>query len=289
VAASARTIAGVAMARAGASLIFARDRAYHLRVMLDRSLILITAFVVGMAGGCDKAKPEDKAVKADDKAAAKVDVKAVKAEVKQAEPPPKEAKHFDVNADKSGVLARTAAALETTDATKGDTALREHLAELSHHAEAISSDETLCQHMIELRKAAGQPEGDLESCIVHFEHEIVILGPEVFSQVAQCIMAAQDTGDIEICEAAEKEAELLVHEHKSGDNLSPEVCEQLFAQFEKLALEDAPDHAEFIRGVLEDVKPDVMTACGEQGTQAEYDCAMKAKNMEELGHCQSIF
>jgi hypothetical protein len=257
--------------------------------MLDRSLVLITALVVGIAGGCDKTKPEDKAGKTEDKAASKAQDKAVEADDKQADPPPKEAKHFDVNADKSGVLARTAAVLETTDATLGDTALREHLAELSHHAEAISSDEILCKHVIELRKSAGQPEGDLQSCVVHFEHEIVILGPEVFSQVAQCIMAAQDAGDLDICEAAEKEAVLLVHQHKKGDNLSPELCEQLFVQFEKLAVADAAEHAEFVRGVLEDVKPDVLMACAEQGTQAEYDCAMKATNMEELGHCQSMF
>lgn len=257
--------------------------------MLDRSFVLITALVVGIAGGCDKAKPEDKAAKAPDKPAAKGEEKPEAKAAKQADPPPKEAKHFDVSADKSGVLARTAAVLETTDATIGDTALREHLAELSHHAEAISSDETLCKHIIELRKGAGQPEGEMESCVVHFEHEIVILGPEVFSQVAQCIMAAQDTGDLDICEAAEKEAVLLVHANKRGDNLSAEVCEKLFGQFEKLAMEDAGEHGEFIKGVLEEVKPDVMTACAEQGTQVEVDCAMKATNMEQLGHCQSIF
>lgn len=116
----------------------------------------------------------------------------------------------------------------------------------------------------------------------------MILGPELFSQVAQCIMAAQDAGDLDICEAAEKEAVLNIHEHKRGDNLSAETCEQFFSHFEKLAIEDAADHAELIRGILEDVKPDVLTACAEQGKQSEYDCAMKATNMQQLGECQSL-
>ena len=60
-------------------------------------------------------------------------------------------------------------------------------------------------------------------------------------------------------------------------------------QFKTLAMDDAGEHAEFIKGVLDEVKPDVMTACAEQGTQVEFDCAMKATNMDELGDCQSMF
>jgi hypothetical protein len=263
--------------------------------MRYRSFISFTAlavFSVSLTGGCDKAKEaekEKKAANADDKAPA--DDAAPKQDTKTAEPesPTPEAKHFDVSADKSGILARSASVLQTTDQTSGDTQLREHLAELSHHAEALTSDETLCRHVIELRKAAGVPEGDLSSCITHFEHEVVVLGPELFAQMAQCVNEAKDVGDLDICEAAEQEAELLLHEKRHGDSLSAETCEQLFVHFEKVAMEDAGEHAELVKEILEEAKPDVLKACADYGTQVEADCALAAKDMEALSACQSMF
>ncbi len=259
--------------------------------MHHRSFALITALVVCFAGACDK-KSDDGAAKGEAKADKpdKADGEDAKApEDKPEAEAEKSAKQFDVKADKSGVLARTSAVLMTTDETAGDTALRGDLAELSHHAENISSDETLCKHTAELRKAAGEPEGDLQSCVIHLEHQIVILGPEVYAQMAQCIKDAKDTGDLVVCDAAEKQAVIEIHENKRGDGLSAEVCEELFAKFEKLAMDDAGEHAEFVKGVLEEVKPDVMTSCQEQGRQEEADCVAKAADMDELSACHSMF
>jgi hypothetical protein len=258
------------------------------------SFTVLAVFSVSLTSGCDKAKPaeKEKAATADDKAAADkaaADKAQQDAKAAAAEPVKPEAKHFDVSADKSGILARSASVLQTTDQTSGDTELRGHLAELSHHAEALSSDETLCQHVIELRKAAGVPEGDLSSCVTHFEHEVVILGPEVFAQMAQCVKEAKDVGDLDICEAAEQEAELLLHDQRHGDSLSPETCEQLFVHFEKVAMEDAGEHAELVKEILEEAKPDVLKACADYGTQVEADCALAAKDMEALSACQSMF
>lgn len=255
--------------------------------MLRRSLVPIAMFsLVFLSGACDKEKTADPA-KADKKA----EVAEVEAKPEEAKPEPAtpEAKHFDIEADKSGMLARTAAVLETTDATAEDAALRGHLANLSHHAEALSSDQTLCNHIAALRKAEDQPEGQLDSCIIHFEHEIVILGPEVFAQMAQCVMDAKSVADIEVCEAAEKEAETRLHEKHHGDGLSEETCEKAFVKFEVLAMDDAGEHGELVKEILEEVKPDVLLACLDQGTNVEVDCTMKATNMDELNSCEGLF
>lgn len=258
--------------------------------------LLVICFALGFAGGCDKGKPEaDKAAvdkAAVDKAApAKAD--AAKEDSKKAGPEPEPAiqaaKQFDISADKSGALARNAALLMTTDQTSEDTALRGHLAGLSHHADRLSSDETLCAHVIGLRQAAGVPPGDLASCVTHFGHEVVILGPEVFAQMAQCVKDAKDLAELDRCEAAASEAEALLHAQERGDSLSPELCEQMFGQFQKLAMDDAGEHAELIKTILDDAKPDLMTACADYGSQAEADCALAAATMEELTACNSVF
>ncbi|PRP99668.1 hypothetical protein [Enhygromyxa salina] len=147
----------------------------------------------------------------------------------------------------------------------------------------------MCKHIAALRTAENQPEGQFESCVVHFEHEIVSLGCEVFAQMAQCVMDAKSVADIEVCEAAEKEAELLLHEQHHADGLSEETCEAAFAKFSLLALEEAAEHAELVKEVLEEVKADVMTSCVDQGTNAEVECTMKAKDMDELNSCQGLF
>ena len=266
-------------------------RGYGLPVMHRRLLVSSLVALCSLSFvACDKGGEK----KADKKAEAAKDDK--KAETKKADDKPEtagpekpEAKHFDVSADKSGTLARNAAVLETTDSTSEDTALREHLAELSHHAEQISSDETLCKHMMAIREGKGEAAGTLDSCVMHFEHQVVILGPEVFAQMAQCIMDTKTVEDIEVCEAAEQEAEALLHEQKHGDGLSEEVCTQFFDKFEALSMADVgEDHAQHIKEVLEGVREDSVKACQDQGTQAEIDCAMKAENMDALTECQEI-
>jgi hypothetical protein len=256
--------------------------------MLRRPLVPTIILAISLVAACDKGKSDDK--KSGDKATAKKedDKKEVKPEQAKPEEVKPEAKHFDVSADKSGTLARTAAVLETTDATSEDAALREHLAGISHHAEAMTSDEAMCTHIAELRKAEGQPEGQLESCVIHFEHEIVVLGPEVFAQMAQCVMDAKSVADIEVCEAAEKEAEQLIHEAKHGDSLSEEVCNSMVDKFAELAVADAGEHAELVKGVLADVKADSVQACIEHGSQAEVDCVEKAKVLGDLDSCQAL-
>ncbi|EDM75437.1 predicted methyltransferase [Plesiocystis pacifica SIR-1] len=266
---------------------------------MTRTLLLpLAVFSLALTSACDKgdAKPEGdaKADKSDDKAEAKPDTKKAGDDSKQAAGPeggeagaaPGDAKHFDVDADKSGMLARNAAVLSSTDATSGDEALRGHLAGLSHHDANSSSDESLCKHIINLRVAENQPEGDVDSCVTHFEHQVVVLGPEVFAQMAQCVLDAKSVKDVEICEAAEKEAEELLHDKHHGDGLSKEVCEGAQTKFEELSVADAGDHGEFIAELLKEIRDDSVQACIDQGTQAEVDCLMKAKDMEALSACE---
>lgn len=260
--------------------------------MRRSTLLFLALLALPLTSACDKGKPAEGEKKSADADAQKdpgevkpEQAKPEEAKPEQAEP---EAKHFDIEADKSGVLARTASVIETTDQTSTNPELREHLAALSHHAENISSDETLCQHIIELRKAEDQPQGELDSCVLHFEHQIVILGPEVFAQMAQCIKDAKSIAEIEVCEEAEKEAEKLLHENKHGDGLSPEQCEELFTKFETITVADAGEDGEMVKSLLQGVKADVLTACADQATKAEYECAMKASDMEALTGCQSV-
>ena len=217
--------------------------------------------------GGDKSKGDTK--KADAK---KADAKKADAKTPAAE------KHFDVTKDTSGVLARSAAALEATDAFDD-----ENLRDISHHAEKLPSYETVCKH-----EAGIKGEGfDEPACIKAMEHHMVQIGPEIYEQLADCILAAKTSEEIDACDAAEAEAEKLLHEKPHGDGLSKEVCDELFTHFETLAMDDATDHAELVKEILEEVRADVLVTCMEQGTQAEIDCAMKAKAMPELKECAS--
>lgn len=248
-----------------------------------RRLVPITVLAVSLVSACDKGKSDDK--QTGDKEVAKKEDAKKEAKPEDAKP---EAKHFDVGVDKSGTLARTAAVLETTDATAEYSELRGHLAGVSHHAEALTSDETLCQHIAELRKAESQPEGTIESCVTHFEHQVVVLGPEVFAQMAQCIKDAKSVADIEVCEAAEKEAEAALHAATHGDGLSREVCDAMVDKFTELAVADAVGYGNVVKKVLDEVRADSVQSCLDHGTKAEVDCIEKAKVLADLDGCQDL-
>jgi hypothetical protein len=192
--------------------------------------------------------------------------------------PASAAKHFDVAADKSGVLARSAAVIEASRAHDS-----EQLRALSHHAESLPSFEDLCKHELEVGKTGVA----LPDCIKAMEHVIVQVGPEIYAQYAACIMEAKTADEVAICDAAEAEAAQILHVKPHGEGLAKEVCEQLFTQFETLSMADAGDHAALVKEVLEEVKADVITTCQEQGTKAEVDCVMKATSLTELDACAS--
>ena len=238
------------------------------------TLSLVLPLLAG-ATACDKqdAKSDDSKKAAEAKPDAKPDAKP-EAEAK--------AVHFDVEKDKSAILARTASTLETSDRLATDNPVRGHLADLSHHAESGPSNEALCTEVVELRSSTNP-----ETCAETLEHERVLLGPEVFAQVAECIQAATTEAELAACEAAEKEAEILLHDKPHGDGLTAEVCTGMFDHFEKLAMDDAGDQAEIVKEILEEVRADVVASCQDQGTQKEVDCAMKAETMEALGACES--
>ena len=230
-------------------------------------------------GACDKGadkKAEDKKAedkKGDDKKGAEAD--------KPAEPAKPEAKHFDVSGDKSGVLARSAAALEATKA--GAEVGSESLADISHHAEKLPSADEVCEHIHEVKH-----EGDVAACVKEMEHHIVKLGPELYALAAGCLMEAKTPEEIDVCVEAEKEAEILLHEKPHGDGLEEAKCEAFFVHFEEMAMADAgADHAEVVKEILEEVKVDIVAACVDQGTKAEVECAMAAKDLAAVKECAS--
>lgn len=242
--------------------------------------IPVTLLLLGTLLGCGS--DAGKGAPADTKVAEKTAPPAP--EVKAADTKPADDKlHLDVTHDKSGVLARAASTLETSEQVTNP-ALKEHLANLSHHAEKGATNEALCKHMAGLLGADAPP---AEECAKALEHQRVHLGPEVFGEVAECVTEAKTKEALLRCEDAEKEAEKELHEKKHGAGIEAETCLKLFEHFEKLAMADAGDQAKTVEQILEEVRADVLEACNEQGTRAEVECALNAKTMDELGACDS--
>ena len=242
---------------------------------------------------CDGGKPAADAKKGDAKKgdakkgdakkgdAKKDDVKkadAKKDDAKQAPADKAGEKHFDVSKDKSGILARSAAVLETDERIDA-----EALRDLSHHAEKLTNVEDVCRHEAKIRGTGD----DIAACVKRTEHQVIKIGPEIYGQLAECILAAKTVDELDACEAAEKEAEELLHAKPHGDGLDEAACGSFFTQFEALALKDAGDQADVTKEILAEVKPDVITACVDQGTKAELECATAAKTLGELKDCAS--
>ncbi|MEM6993444.1 MAG: hypothetical protein AAF721_23220 [Myxococcota bacterium] len=247
-----------------------------------KSLVQRSALAVCFLFACDggEKKPTKDGGKAAD-AKANKGKDATKAEAKagddKAAAKPAE-KHFDISHDKSGVLARSAAALEAVESIDS-----ENLRELSHHAEKLPSLEKVCKHIASIRGA----DFDETKCVKDYEHHVVRIGPELYGEVAKCELDAKTVAELDVCDAAEAEAEKLLHEKPHGEGLDGETCGKFFVKFEELAIADAGENGELVKEVLEEVKPDVLEACADQGSKAEIECGMKSKTLTELRECAS--
>ena len=252
-----------------------------------RTSALFVCLSFGVLAGCgpdaSKGNPVVEKKAADAKAADVKVADAKAADAKVADATKSDAIHIDITHDKSGVLARAASVLETSEQIT-NAGLKEHLAEVSHHAEKGPSNEALCAHMTALM--ADKAPADFD-CIHAIEHQRVHVGPEIFAEVAACVTGAKTYDALMLCEDAEKEAEQALHAKKHGDGVGAETCTELFLHFEKLAMADAGDQAKAVEQVLEEVRGDVLEACAEQGTRAEVECALGAKDMKALGACSS--
>ncbi len=243
-----------------------------LRLSLLLSLGLAVACESEPAKKDDTKKADAKKADAKKDDAKKDDAKAEtkKDEAKKAE------KHFDVSADKSGVLARSAAALDIDDGVDSSDALHD----LSHHAEKLPSAQALCKKMVELGGAK-----DEKACASQAEHKVVLIGPDVYAEWAKCVMDSSSADDLKVCDEAEAEAEKLLHEKPHGDGLTKEECTGLFEKFETMSMADAGEHAEHVKEVLEEVRGDIILSCIDQGTKEELECVNKSKTLQELDEC----
>jgi hypothetical protein len=59
-------------------------------------------------------------------------------------------------------------------------------------------------------------------------------------------------------------------------------------KFTELAVADAGEHGDLIKGVLADVRADSVQACLEHGSQTEVECVEKAKILGDLDSCQAL-
>lgn len=246
-----------------------------------RSVLPWSVAALFLVLACDRGKQPAKGKDEATKKTAEVGKTADASKTAEAETPAEAKapdKHFDVSKDQSGILARTAAVLETDEAIDS-----EALQELSHHAEKITSVEEVCRHVATILGRGDEIKG----CVKDNEHHVVRLGPELYSQAVQCLMEAKTAAEVGACEAAEKEAEELLHEQPHGEGLDEPTCDGFFTHFENLAMEDAGDQAELVKEILEEVRADVVASCVDQGTKAEIDCAMGSKSMAEIKECAS--
>lgn len=247
-----------------------------MKTLVQRCALAV-CFVLACDGGDKKSKDAKAADGKDAKktADAKKDDGDKKAADAKAAAKPAE-KHFDISHDKSGVLARSAAVLEGAKSLDN-----EDLHEISHHAEKLPTFDKVCSHIASIRGESF----DKKACIKDYEHHVAHLGPELYGEAAECELAAKTKEELDVCDAAEAEAEKLLHEKPHGDGLDAETCDKFFAQFEKIAMAEAGDDAELVKEVLEEVKTDLLEACTDQGTKAEIECGMKAKSLADLREC----
>ena len=245
---------------------------------LIRTFAALCLFGAACGGGGAPDAKKDDAKKADAKKddAKKADAKKDDAKKAEAEPEKPDPTDFDVTHDQSGVIARSAAALEVMESIDS-----ENLRELSHHAEKLPSFEKVCKHIASVRGTGD----DISKCVTELEHDVVRIGPELYGEFAACELAAKTPEELDVCDAAEKAAEKALHEKPHGEGLDAETCDGFFAKFEELAVADAGDQGEVVKQILEEVKPDVLTACADQGTKAEIECANKSKTLQELREC----
>lgn len=186
--------------------------------------------------------------------------------------------HFDISKDKSGALARAAAALEAEGIDNED------LRVMSHHTENLPSAAVVCQHMAEVQGATG----GIQGCIEDIEHHVVELGPELWADAAACFLAASTPAHLDVCVAAEKEAEKLLLDEPHGEGLDKAACEGLFEKFKTLTLAETKDDEAHVTQVLGWVQENVVRTCMAHGTQAELDCSNKAKTLHELEECSKV-
>ncbi|MEZ4383133.1 MAG: hypothetical protein R3A79_17530 [Nannocystaceae bacterium] len=185
-------------------------------------------------------------------------------------------KQFDRSRDKSGVLARTAAVLEAEEDFDN-----EKLRGLSHHAEKLPSVKAVCKHVTEVRKTPDA----LEGCVKDTEHWLAKIGPEIYEDLAQCLLEAKTVDDLAQCEEAEHDIEVVLHGDTRGDGLDKETCDKFYDHFEKLTMAEAGDQSKLVEDILEEVRADMIVTCMEQGTKAEIECAMKTEDVDKLEDC----
>ena len=185
-------------------------------------------------------------------------------------------RQFDRERDKSGVLARTAAVLEAEEDFDN-----EKLRGLSHHAEKLPSVKAVCKHVTEVRETPDA----LDGCVKDTEHWLAKIGPEIYEDLAHCLLEAKTAEELAECEEAEHDIEVVLHGKTRGDGLDKGTCDEFYDHFEKLTMAEAGEQSKLVEDILEEVRADMIVTCMEQGTKAEIECAMKTDDIDKLEDC----
>ncbi len=239
--------------------------------------IATISLLLACGGKPGDSKPGEKADSAAEKAEGeKAEGEKAEGEKAEGEKVEKAKKSLDPSRDKSGLLARTAAVLETEEAFDN-----EKLRSLSHHAEKLPSVESVCKHVADIRKDPDTVKG----CVKDTEHWLAKIGPEIYGDLAECLLAAKTSEELSECEEAEHEIEVVLHTNAKGEGLSKETCDAFYDHFEEMTMAEAGDQAELVKDILEEVRADMIVTCMEQGTKAEIECAIKATDIDKLEDC----
>lgn len=202
--------------------------------------------------------------------------------------------HYDLSRDAGGFIGHYASGLAHDEALASSKTAAE-LAKLAGEEDKSASDDTLCGHAWTKGFVPSYPDkgeepkdGFSHDCKAEIDRERVRLGVEIFTQHGACLLAANDLAGIDVCDAAEQEAEDELHAHPHGDQPEEKLCTAAVEQLSILIsrdMLDEPELLEILNEHIDQIKDDAKLACRDEGTTEEIQCIMKAHVLVDLEAC----
>jgi hypothetical protein len=202
---------------------------------------------------------------------------------------------YDTSVDAGGLIGHLASGLAHNE-DLGSAETTKTLGKLAGIPEDSPTDATLCKHVWTEIVAEAYPSlaADAETKFIHdcrleVEKERVKLGVEIFAQHAACVLAAKDLAALDLCDAAEQEAEDFLHANPHGDRPEHKLCvaavDHIFFLIGRDIGTDV-DTLELLQENIDAIKADAVLACRDEATSAELSCVLKAPDLAGLESCE---